>query len=227
MPHRKISVNGIYGELFLDIYIRVVSKVKLLMSYVSKRSFNSSYESKGIDSLGYTLKGHQIEIYLSEAKFVTNKYSAKSELLDDIINGHTSRDGDKVIVSEAHLTKNYLDKYFGFVLEKDISCPNEDREAIKVFFDEINKEINSIRNPRTFTELLIEKNIKINFVCFAIFNASEKHPDDLSTMYDDLIKAIDQQFNDLGISNYDAEVVFIPTSNSSMVIKKEITSFYE
>lgn len=227
MPHRKINVNGIYGELFLDIYLNVVSGIKPLISFASKRSFNSNNESKGIDSIGYVLKDDQIELYFSEAKFVTDKYSTKSELLDDIKNGHSYQNGEIVTFTEAHLTKKYLDDYCGFVLEKDITCSKEDRQKIRLFYNAINEGINSITKPQKFTDLVIELNVRINFVCFAIFNATERHPDDLSTMYDDLIDAIQQQFITLGISNYSAEVVFIPTNNPSMIIKKEIASFYE
>lgn len=53
MAHRSTNVNGIYGELFLDIYLRIVSNINLLISYASIRSFNSNSESKGIDSIGY------------------------------------------------------------------------------------------------------------------------------------------------------------------------------
>lgn len=227
MAHRSINVNGIYGELFLDMYMTVVSKIKLLMSYASRRSFNSNFESKGIDSIGYLFNGTQIELYLSEAKFVNDKYTAKTELLNDIENGHSKVLDGKIITSLAHLMKEFLDDYFGFVLDKDISCPNADRLQIKAVFDGFNEEINKIDNPKTFTELLIDQGIKINFICFAIFQATENHPDDLAKMYDDLITSIKNQFNAIGISNYSYEIVFIPTLNTSMTIKKEIDSFYD
>jgi hypothetical protein len=227
MAHRNTNVNGIYGELFLDIYLTVVSKIKLLISYASKRSFNSNFESKGIDSIGYLFNGATIELYLSEAKFVNDKYTAKTELLNDIVNGHSKVVDGKIITSMAHLTKEFLDDYFGFVLEKDISCPNTDRVKIKKIFDEFNEEINKVKDPKTFLDLIIEKGIRINFFCFAIFQASEDHPDALKTIFDDLIASIENQFNTIGISNYSTEVIFIPTLNTSMTIKREIDSFYD
>lgn len=224
MPHRQVNVNGIYGELFLDIYLRIVSRISMLISYASKRSFKSNYESKGIDSLGYTFNGTQIELYLSEAKFVKDKSAAKLDLLKDVRDGHSNTNGELI---PAHLTKEFLDQYFGFVLAKDISCPNEDRTRIKSIFKEFNEKLNKLENPKKFTELLIEENIKIKFICFAIFNASERHPDSLSTMYDELIDAIRNQFTQIGITNYEIEIIFIPTINSSMTIKEEITKFYD
>lgn len=227
MAHRSANINGIYGELFLDIYMKVVSKINILISYASKRTFNSNFEVKGIDSLGYTFSGGQIELYLSEAKFVIDKYVAKTELLNDIVNGHSTIIGGITKTSFAHLTKEFLDDYFGFVLEKNISCPNADRVQIRTIFDDFNKEINMISGRKTFTEILIDKNIKVHFICFAIFQAKENHPDDLATIYDDLIISIKNQFTSIGISNFSCEVVFVPTLNSSMTIKKEIDSFYD
>jgi len=226
MAHRKTKVNGIYGELFLDIYLQAVSNIKPLISYVSKRTFKSNEESPGIDSIGYTFNGTQIEIYLCEAKFVVDKISARNELLKDVMYGHIKSNSGKTITTMAHLTKDFLDEYFGFVLDKEMSCSNADRPKIKVIFDEFNKEINKIINPKKFTDILIEKNIKVNFVCFAIFQANEKHPDGLDKIYQTLIDAIQQQFKSIGIVNYSCEVVFIPTLNTSMTIKEEIDTFY-
>lgn len=227
MPHRGTNVNGIYGELFLDIYLRAVSGVKLLLSYASKRSFNLNFESKGIDTIGYLFNGAQVELFLSEAKFVSDKYATKTELLNDILNGHSTIVDGTTKTSIAHLTKEYLNDYFGFVLEKDISCPNSDRMQIKAVFDDFNKEINRVKDPKTFTEILVDKKIKVHFICFAIFQAVENHPDALTTIYDDLIISIKNQFNAIGISNFSTEIVFIPTLNTSMTIKKEIDSFYD
>lgn len=227
MAHRSTNINGIYGELFLDIYMKVVSKIKLLISYASKRTFNSNFESKGIDSLGYTFSGGQIELYLSEAKFVLDKNAVKTELLNDIVNGHSTIVDGITKTSLAHLTKEFLDDYFGFVLEKDISCPNADRVQIKTIFDEFNKEINKVSGRKAFTEILIDKKIKVHFICFAIFQAKENHPDNLAAIYDDLIISIKNQFTSIGISNFSSEIVFVPTLNSSMTIKKEIDSFYD
>jgi len=227
IAHRQTKINGIYGELFLDIYLRVVLKTKLLISYASKRSFNSGFESKGIDSMGYVFNGNQIEIYLSEAKFVSNKSTVKKELLSDIKFGHSTTIDGVTKTSPAHLTKNFLDDYFGFVLDKDISCPMKDRTQIKSIFDYFNNEINKVGSSKKFTDLLIEKKIKVHFICFAIFKAEEKKPDELNEIYKEIMDAIATQFSIIGISNFSSEIIFVPTMNQSMEIKKEIDSFYE
>lgn len=216
VPHRLTSINGIYGELFMDIYLRVVENKKTLISYASKRSFNSNYESKGIDSIVYTYKNDIIEFYMCEAKFVSDKNAAKSELMKDISKGKIP-----------HLTAEYLNDYFGFVLEKDLSCPIEDRRKINDIFMEFNKAINDIAKPLNFVDLIIAKNIKIHFICFAIFQGLYQHPDMLDSIYIELLDEINIQFNNIGIKNRSSEIVFIPTDNSSMTIKKEIDSFYE
>lgn len=216
VPHRETSISGIYGELFLDIYLRLVCDRKILLSYGSKRGYSLQSETKGIDSIGYVFNGNNIELYLSEAKFVGNKHDAKRSLLNDISKGEIP-----------HLRADYLNKYFGFVLKKDLSCPKQDRKIISGIFADINRRINSIDNPEKFVDIIIDKNIKINFVCFAIFQDKPQNPDDLNMIYDELMQEIKNQFSILGISNYGYEIVFIPTKNKSMIIKEEINSFYE
>lgn len=225
IPHRETNVNGIYGELFLNIYMHIVLGINSLISYASKRSFYTNSETRGIDSIEYAYNSDKIELYLCEAKFVFDKNAAKSELLKDI-NGCKSNSESGMMISLAHLSKKYLDDYFSFVLKKDISCPNKEKIIIKKFFKEINLEINSRNNPKKFTDILIEKQIKVHFICFAIFCSSENSPDSLSPIYDELIEAINRQFKTIGISNFESEIVFVPTENSSVTIKKEIDSFY-
>lgn len=216
MPHRKISVDGIYGELFLDIYLRLILDANLLISYATKRSFNTNVETKGIDSIGYVFKETDVEFYICEAKFVSDKHTAKTELKKDI--------SDPKI---AHLSAEYLNDYFSFILEKDISCPKKDRNKIKVIFDEINRELNANENPKKFVQVIRDKNIKINFVCFAIFKCDSVNPDSIENIYSELLEEINKQFGLLGIHNYEKEIVFIPTDNKSMDIKEEIVKFYE
>ena len=47
IPHRRIASDGIYGELFLDFYLRIVNGRKAVITYANKRSFDSNYESTG------------------------------------------------------------------------------------------------------------------------------------------------------------------------------------
>ena len=51
IPHRQIASDGIYGELFLDFYLRIVNGRKAVITYANKRSFDSNYESTGPDIL--------------------------------------------------------------------------------------------------------------------------------------------------------------------------------
>lgn len=216
VPHRATNVNGIYGELFLDIYSRAIKNRKTIISYASRRSFNSNYETKGIDSVLYGFDGDKIELYLGEAKFVTDVYSAKNDLMNDISKG-----------TSPHISTEYLNDYFSFILEKDLSYSGEERRKIKNIFDEFNSRINNIDYPENFTDILIDKNIKVHMICFAIFQGDFDHPDKINKIYNDLILEIDNQFSRIGIVNFDKEIIFIPTKNTSMSIKKEIDSFYD
>ena len=51
VPNRDKNVNGIFGEVFLDFYERIVKKAKLACTYASRRDFNSDYENKGYDNV--------------------------------------------------------------------------------------------------------------------------------------------------------------------------------
>ena len=55
IPHRQIASDGIYGELFLDFYLRIVNGRKAVITYANKRSFDSNYESTGPDNIVYFL----------------------------------------------------------------------------------------------------------------------------------------------------------------------------
>lgn len=72
IPHRRIASDGIYGELFLDFYLRIVNGRKAVITYANKRSFDSNYESTGPDNIVYFLdENEKINICFCEAKFVT------------------------------------------------------------------------------------------------------------------------------------------------------------
>ena len=51
IPQRKIDSDGIYGELFLDFYLRIVNNRNAILTFANKRSFNSNYETTGPDNI--------------------------------------------------------------------------------------------------------------------------------------------------------------------------------
>lgn len=86
IPHRQIASDGIYGELFLDFYLRIVNGRKAVITYANKRSFDSNYESTGPDNIVYFLdENKKINICFCEAKFVAGAANAKNNLIEDIV----------------------------------------------------------------------------------------------------------------------------------------------
>ena len=61
VPKRDYKKNGIFGELFLDFYERIVKGSKLISTYASRRDFNSNGESKGFDNVFFRISGDNIE----------------------------------------------------------------------------------------------------------------------------------------------------------------------
>ena len=43
IPKRPISNDGIYGELFLDFYLRIVKERNLIITYASKKDFAADH----------------------------------------------------------------------------------------------------------------------------------------------------------------------------------------
>ena len=104
-PTRKTGINGIFGELYNDYYIKNVLNDEILLQYLSRKDFNNpDSESKGVDVVACNEKDGKLEIIMSEAKFVGNLSTAKNNLKDDI-SGATG-----------HLNKEYINKYMNFVM---------------------------------------------------------------------------------------------------------------
>ena len=55
VPKRDLKVNGIFGEVFLDFYERIVKKGKLASTYASRRNFKSRSENKGFDNVLFAI----------------------------------------------------------------------------------------------------------------------------------------------------------------------------
>ena len=123
-PDRKTGVNGIFGELFNDYYLKNVLNEDILLAYVSKKEFNNKNEAKGIDVVCCENKGERLEIILSEAKFVGNLSRAKDSLIGDISG------------NDNHLNLEYLNDYMDFVLNRQSGL---ERRRAKEVTDKITK----------------------------------------------------------------------------------------
>lgn len=219
LPKRKTKSNGIFGELFLDFYMRIIKKKKIFLTFGMKRSFGSNMENRGYDNVLYSAnEKNEIELYLCEAKFVTTISKAKDGLLNDI--GVLNEDG-------SHLSADFLNSYIGFISDKIEKRDVNEEEALKSFLDDLNDKIGEDENT-SYVSYLIRKNIKINLVYFAIFrNEYNMAKIKLEKCYAEIYDAALKQLERIGISNCSIEIVFIPTKNESMAIKTKIEEFYE
>lgn len=215
IPQRKIENDGIYGELFLDYYLRIIKNMKPIITYSSRRSYKSKRESLGIDNVVYFIDNSNIHFCLCEAKFIAGASNAKEKLIEDI-------KGKKQSVG--HVTKEYINDYMYFVVEKGINIEKDDRDIFQQFINEANRRLDKNDN---FLDLMIEKNFCIHFIFFAIFDSQKRNPCLIADYYDEIYNACKENVLRLGVSNYKIEIVFIPTENTTMTIKKEIEKAYE
>ena len=206
IPNRGTDKDGIYGEVYNDFYIRNVIDKDRLVSYLSRRSYERPKgENEGIDIVGCGLKNDKLEITFSEAKFMTDIYSAKTNLISDTKN---------------HLDKDFINDFMNFVIQRQGDIISERAEIIN---EKIN-EFNDIKEETglSFIEVLNKLEVTVKFIYFAIFN--NKHRDIL--FYEEKIKEIINSFNfnieNTGINNYEIEIVFIPTFNTSMDLKNKM-----
>ena len=108
LAHRSSKVDGLYGELFLDFYSRIVKDEKFFITYVAKRPYDTNIENFGYDQVYYSInKDGEISVILSESKFVNSQSSCNTSFLVDI-NGNENEN--------SHFTKSYFDEYIGYVL---------------------------------------------------------------------------------------------------------------
>ena len=216
IPDRNIENNGIYGELFLDFYLRIVKKRELVITYMSKRSFNSNYESRGLDSLAYYFDNNgNICLNICEAKFVCDQNSAKKDLLDDI-NGTDKKIG--------HLTEEFFNQYYHFVVCEGSKMHEKEKIKFKQLIDELNKECD---NGNKFLDVFIRHNVFFKVTFFAIFSCKLKEPEKLKEIYEKIYDEGKKKIEEMKIVNYEIKIVFIPTDHSSMEIKRKIEEEYE
>ena len=215
IPNRKTAQNGIYGELFLDLYLRIVRNRKAIITYASRRSYDSDCESKGPDNLVYYIDdAGDMNICLCEAKFVSGAAKSKAALLKDIV-GEDGKPG--------HVSFKYINSFFQFVVEKGDSIQPDDRDKFKIFLRELNEELD---NGNNFLSVLIKFNICMNFVFFSIFDSTKRSPFDLQAHYDEIYDACENEVKGMGVTNYRIEIVFIPTENDTMMIKEAVDKSY-
>ena len=223
IPHRKIEADGIYGELFLDFYLRIVNSRASLITYANKRSYASNQESTGPDNLVYYIDNNgEMNICICEAKFVGGATNAKTSIIEDIVGDQAQ--SNNVSKKPAHVSEPYLNQYISFVVEKGCDVKEPDKSKFKTFFDDLNKQLD-IGND--FVSIMIEHNICINFIFFAIFDSKQRDPEKLKTHYEEIYNKCEQNVNIIGFKNYKIEIVFIPTEKSSMEIKSAIEELYE
>lgn len=216
IPQRTIATDGIYGELFLDFYLRIVKRRRAILTYANKRSFDSNHETTGPDNIVYYIDTEgKINICICEAKFVNGASTAKNCLINDIV-GNDAKEG--------HITEKYLNDYFQFVVEKGSNLSESDKNIFGPFLSDLNRQLD---NGNNFISVIIKYNICVNFIFFAIFNSTKKDPNKLSDNYNEIYNNCKINVENLGITNYKIEIVFIPTDKDTMTIKKEMEKAYE
>lgn len=220
VPNRNIRVNGIFGEVFLDFYERIVRKAKVACTYAGRRGYHNNHENTGFDNVLFEIDDGKLEFIFAEAKFVGKKSDAKKSLIDDI---KGSRIGE--VTSMGHLTLEYLNDYICFIVEKSSFFCEEDRTVVKKIINELNNVL--INDNGDFVSFLINKGIYIKCVFFAIFCDSNFSPEFFCKEYDKIYSEAKNNLEIIGFKNYSIEIVFIPTLSTSMDIKEAIRKHYE
>lgn len=213
---RQMESDGLYGELFLDFYLRIVQKRRSFITYAQRKPYGTNQELKGSDNVVYYIDStNKINLCFCESKFVTDASSAKTDLLEDI-NGKDSNPG--------HISKSYLNDYISFIVGKNPSIYEEDKEKFKTLIRDLNDELYA---GKDFLSIIKKHNIYITFVFFAIFKSTKRMVSKLEQHYKDIYCNCIEKVKELGVCNYDVEIIFIPTNNKSMEIKRNIEVSYE
>lgn len=209
-PTRKTGINGIFGELYNDYYIKNVLDDEILLQYLSRKDFNNpDSESRGIDVVACNEKNGKLEIIMSESKFVGNLSTAKNNLKDDI-SGPTG-----------HLNKEYINKYMNFVMYRQNGLDKGRSEVIQKLITEFN--IKKFKEKLDFIDCINELECSCRFIYFAIFRQCKKRNiKDFENEITEIIQEFNKHIANTGINNYSIEVVFIPTFNESMALKNKM-----
>lgn len=209
-PTRKTGINGIFGELYNDYYIKNVLNDESLLQYLSRKDFNSpDSESKGVDVVACNEKDGKLEIIMSEAKFVGNLSTAKNNLKDDI-SGATG-----------HLNKEYINKYMNFVMYRQDGLDKRRSKEIQKLVTEFNTK--KWKEKLDFIDCINELDCSCRFIYFAVFKQCQKRNiKDFEDQILEIIQEFNQNIVNTTINNYSIEVVFIPTFNESMTLKRKM-----
>lgn len=210
VPQRTVDTSGIYGELFNDYYLRMVNKQFRFSTYIGKRNHSSgNKENLGFDLSMCEIKNNSLQVILSDAKFVSNIGSAKSGLLSDI---------------NVHLDLNYINKYSNIVLKKQAEAMPERNNEINKLINKINFQVEE--KNQTFIEAINELNYSIKFIYFAIFqNEKDREVLKYKKKIEEIMNLFKTKISETEIKNYEIEVVFIPTLNTSMDLKNEMSNW--
>lgn len=212
ITRKDVKTSGIFGELLLDFYTRIVNSNNILACYASKQIYSDKIEFKGIDCLGCSMRNNKLEIILSEAKFVGTLSSAKNDLINDI-NGNYG-----------HLNIETINSYCGFAMKKIETLEKTYSSSIIKCLDKINLEI--VSNNQRFIDIMNLLEYKFKFVYFAIFQSNYKTPDLMEKYYQEIIDTFNKNIGFTKINNYSIEIIFIPTNSSSTEIKNEMVKLY-
>ena len=191
-------------------------------TYASRRDFNSNNENRGFDNVLFSIKNNIIEFVFAESKFVTDKSTASAALVKDIKGEPASGDKKAVV---GHLTKDYMNDYITFVVEKNSYFSDSDKELLKPFIRNLNDVL--INQNGNFIDFLINNDVRINCVFFAIFKNQSINPADYIDAYDCIYSEAEKHLKDIGFKNYSIEIVFIPTKSRSTEIKGAIDEYYK
>ena len=218
LAHRPARMDGLYGELFLDYYSRIIKEKKFFITYVAKRPYNVDLENYGYDQVYYSIENGNISLILAESKFVSNENSCEQSFLVDI-NGNEKE--------KSHFTKDYFNDYIGYVLEKG-SFEEYDSEDDKQKIIDFIKDLNmATLNGSNLIDYIVEHNIKVNIVLFGIFQNNNENITHFESSYENLEQELKNSLLSMGLINTEIEIVFIPTKSKSMDIKGANNKFYE
>lgn len=214
-PQSDFRRSGIYGELFNDFYLNIVKNEEILTTYDMRSNFRGD-NIHGVDIVAFKREGDSLCLIFSEAKFVSGISSASNSLCSDI-SGSESEKG--------HVTKEYINDYSYFLLNKPHSFINNKDDEVFIFNK--TKELNSIIFNEHITpiEAFNKLNIKIRFDFFAVYHDNNHIIDQRKNFYDNIVNEFNKSISKTGINKYDIEVIFIPTKNSSMNLKQEMETW--
>lgn len=211
-PQIEIPQSGIYGELFNDFYLNIVKQEEVISTYSMRSSFGVP-NVKGVDIISVKLEEDNICLIFSESKFVHSISSAANSLCNDI-SGTVGQLG--------HLTKDYINSYTSFFMNKfhSIYFDKEKSKLIMLKLNDLNDLImNEYKQP---IKAINDLNIKIRFDFFAIYHDTIYNIEDRKKYFEQIVDQFNKNVISTGIKNYDIEVIFIPTKNESMSIKRGI-----